>query len=136
MKGKFFVTDDREGFRRLIPGKQLHAGKHPTFPIEQDHGNIRHDIARFRRRTKVVAKCEEMVAATLKLYRHYRDRPANLENLLGKTRSIFSQDSRNFIVRGGLNFQAAAFDQVGNLPPGVALMACDPRRTRLCSLAI
>ena len=90
MKGKVFVTEDREGFHRLVPGKQLYTGKDLTFPIEQDHGNIRHRLARFHRRTKVVSKCEEMVAATLKLYHHYHDCPENLEILLGKTRSIFS----------------------------------------------
>ena len=90
MKGKVFVTDDREGFHRLIPEKQLHTGTDLTFPIEQDHSNIRHYIARFRRRTKVVSKCGEMVADTLKLYQHYHDCTDNLENLLRKTRSIFN----------------------------------------------
>ena len=89
MKGKVFVTDDWEGYHRLIPEKQLYTGKDLTFPIEQDSGNIRHYLARFHRRTKVVSKCREMVAATLKVHHHYHDRPENLEILLGKTRSIF-----------------------------------------------
>ena len=90
MKGNIFVTDDWEDFHRLIPEKQLHTGKDLTFPIEQDHSNIRHYLARFRRRTKVVSKCPDMIAATLKLYHHYHDCLKNLEILLGKTRSIFS----------------------------------------------
>ena len=90
MKGKIFVTDDREGYHRLMPENQLYTGKDLTFPIEQDNGNIRHYPARFHRRTKVVSKCPEMVAATLKLHHHYHDNPENLENLLRKTRSIFS----------------------------------------------
>ena len=89
MKGKVFVTDDWEGYHRLIPEKQLYTGKDLTFPIEQDNGNIRHYLARFHRRTKVVSKCPGMVAATLKVYHHYHDCPENFEILLGKTRSIF-----------------------------------------------
>ena len=85
-----FVTDDWEGYIRPIPEKQLYTGKNLAFPIGQDNGNICQCLARFHRRTTVVSKCEEMVAATLKLYHHYHDCPGNLECLLGKTRSIFS----------------------------------------------
>ena len=73
-----------------MPEKQLHAGKDLTFPIGQARSNIRHSLARFRRRTKVASKCPAMVAAILKLYRHYRDCPENRAIPLGKTRSIFS----------------------------------------------
>ena len=55
------MTDNWEGFHRCIPEDQLFTGKNLTFPIEPDNGNIRHDLARFRRRTKVVAKSEKMV---------------------------------------------------------------------------
>jgi insertion element IS1 protein InsB len=61
LKGKTFLADDWEGFHRLIPQDQLFTGKDLTFSIEQDNSNIRHFLARFRRRTKVVSKAVEMV---------------------------------------------------------------------------
>src|SRR6202044_3669193 len=72
-KGKSFVTDDWEGYHRLIPDDQLFAGKDLTVPIEQDNSNIRHFLARFRRRTKVVSKVVEMVDLSLRIYHHFHD---------------------------------------------------------------
>ena len=76
-KGKTFVSDDWDGYHRLIPEKQLFTGKDLTIHIEQDNSNIRHFIARFRRRTKVVSKSEEMIDLSLRLYHHLHDTPAN-----------------------------------------------------------
>ena len=45
-------------------------------PIEQDNSNVRHCLARFRRRTKVVSKCRIMVDLSLRLLHHLQD-PAN-----------------------------------------------------------
>ena len=73
MEGRTFITDDWEGFHRLIPEDQLFTGKDLTFPIEQDNSNIRHYLARFRRRTKVVSKCSIMVDLSLRLHHHLRD---------------------------------------------------------------
>ena len=42
LEGKTFVTDDWEGYHRLIPDDQLFTGKDPTVPIEQDNSSIRH----------------------------------------------------------------------------------------------
>jgi insertion element IS1 protein InsB len=81
VEGRTFVTDDWEGYHRLIPEDQLFTGKDLTVPIEQDNSNIRHFLARFRRRTKVVSKSEEMVDLSLRLYHHLHD---NLENLAAK----------------------------------------------------
>jgi len=81
IEGKTFVADDWDGYHRLIPQGQLFTGKDLTFPIEQDNSNIRHFLARFRRRTKVVSKCEEMVDLSLRLYHHLHD---NLEALVEK----------------------------------------------------
>ena len=67
LAGKTFVTDDREGYHRVIPEAQLFTGKDLTFPIEQDNSNIRHCLARFRRRTKMVSKCRTMVDLSLRL---------------------------------------------------------------------
>ena len=70
VKGKVFITDDWEGYHRVIPEGQLFTGKDLTFPIEQDNSNVRHCLARFRRRTKVVSKCRTMVDLSLRLLHH------------------------------------------------------------------
>ena len=90
VEGKTFVADDWEGYHRLIPENQLFTGKDLTFPIEQDNSNIRHFLARFRRRTKVVSKVKEMVDLSLRLYHYLHDNPENLASLMGAFLSIFS----------------------------------------------
>ena len=70
VKDKVFVTDDWEGYHRVIPEAQLFTGKDLTFPIEQDNSRIRHCLARFKRRTKVVSKCRTMVDLSLRLLHH------------------------------------------------------------------
>ena len=74
--GRTFVTDDWEGCHRVTPEDQLFAGKDLTFPIEQDNSDVRHHLARFRRKTKVVSKCRTMVDLSLRLLHHLQD-PAN-----------------------------------------------------------
>ena len=73
LKGKTFVTDDWEGYHRLIPEDQLFTGKDLTFPIEQDNSRVRHCLARFRRQTKVVSKCRTMVDLSLRLLHHLQN---------------------------------------------------------------
>ena len=90
LKGKIFLTDDWEGFHRLIPEDQLFTGKDLTFSIEQDNSNIRHFLARFRRRTKVVSKVEEMVDLSLRIYHHFHDNPHNFAALAATFLCIFS----------------------------------------------
>ena len=59
---------------RLIPESQLFTGKDLTVPIEQDNSNIRHFLARFRRRTKVVSNAVEIVLdLSLRIYHHFHD---------------------------------------------------------------
>ena len=90
LEGKTFLTDDWAGYQRLIPEDQLFTGKDLTVSIEQDNSNIRHFVARFRRRTKVVSKVVEMVDLSLRAFHHFHD---NLEAFLEKAavfRSIFS----------------------------------------------
>jgi len=89
IEGKTFVTDDWEGYHRLIPEDQLFTGKDLTFSIEQDNSNIRHFLARFRRRTKVVSKSLEMVDLSLRIYQHFHDNPDNFVDL-ATIFSIFS----------------------------------------------
>lgn len=90
MEGRDFITDDWEGYHRLIPEDRLYTGKDLTFPIEQDNSNIRHFLARFRRRTKVVSKVEEMVDLSLRAYHYFHDNPLNFAILQNSFLSIFS----------------------------------------------
>jgi insertion element IS1 protein InsB len=83
------VTDDWEGFHRLIPAEQLFTGKDLTFPIEQDNSNIRHHLARFRRRSKVTSRARHMVDGALRLLCHLRQ-PENFLSLRDSFLSIFS----------------------------------------------
>src|SRR3954452_23390915 len=76
LAGRIFLTDDWEGFHRLIPAEQLFTGKDLTFPIEQDNSNIRHYLARFRRRSKVTSRARHMVDSSLRLLHHLM-RPEN-----------------------------------------------------------
>ena len=70
IEGNAFLTDGWEGFHRLIPEDQLFTGKDLTFPIEQDNSNIRHYLARFRRRSKVTSRAAHMVDSSLRLLHH------------------------------------------------------------------
>jgi insertion element IS1 protein InsB len=88
LEGHVFVTDDWEGFRRLIPGEQLFTGKDLTFPIEQDNSEVRHHLARSRRRSKVTSRARHMVDGALKLLCHLR-RPENFLPLRDNFLSIF-----------------------------------------------
>ena len=90
LQGKTFLADDWEGFHRLIPEDQLFTGKDLTFSIEQDNSNIRHFLARFRRRTKVVSKAVEMVDLSLRIYHHFHDNPRNFAALAATFLCIFS----------------------------------------------
>lgn len=67
------MTDEGEGFYRLIRENQLFTGKDRTFPIEQDNGNGRHYLARFRRRSKLTSRARHRVDKSLRLPAHYLD---------------------------------------------------------------
>lgn len=82
------MTDDWQGFHRLIPEHQLFAGKDLTFPIEQDNSAIRHRLARFRRRSKVTSRARHMVEGALRLSHHLRQ-PENFLPLRNSFLSTF-----------------------------------------------
>ena len=88
IEGHVFLTDDWEGFHRLIPEGQLFTGKDLTFPIEQDNSEVRHHLARFRRRSKVTSRARHMVDGALRLLCHLR-RPENFLPLRDSFLSIF-----------------------------------------------
>ena len=72
VEGNIPATDDWEGFRRLIPPDRPFTGKDLTFPIGQDNSEIRHHLARFRRRPRVTSRARHMVDGALKLLNHLR----------------------------------------------------------------
>ena len=86
IEGRIFLTDDWEGFHRLIPAEQLFTGKDLTFPIEQDNSDVRHYLARFRRRSKVTSRARHMVDSSLRLLHHLM-RPENF--LLHRDQFLF-----------------------------------------------
>jgi insertion element IS1 protein InsB len=88
IEGNIFLTDEWEGFHRLIPQEQLFTGKDLTFPTERDNGDVRHRLARFRRRSKVASRARHMVDGALKLLCRLR-RPENFLPLRDSFLSIF-----------------------------------------------
>ena len=82
-----FFTDEWRVFAKVIPQEQHFAGKEFTTSIEQDNSNIRHDIARFTRRTKVVSQSIDMVDKTMKLWIYFEN-PANFRYYQDKFLSI------------------------------------------------
>jgi insertion element IS1 protein InsB len=90
IEGKSFLTDHWEGYHRVIPEEQLYTGKDLIFSIEQDNSNIRHILARFRRKTKVVSRSERMVDLSLRLYHFLHDNPENLAQYANQFLSICS----------------------------------------------
>jgi insertion element IS1 protein InsB len=70
IEGRDFITDNYEAYHKLIPEAQLSTGKDLTYPIEQDNSNTRHYIGRFRRRSKITSRSQEMVNLSLLLPYH------------------------------------------------------------------
>jgi insertion element IS1 protein InsB len=75
------MTDDWEGFHRIIPADQLCTGKDFTCPIAQDNSHTRHYLAHFRRRSKVTSRRLKMVDLLLRLLCHMSN-PENLRKYL------------------------------------------------------
>ena len=71
LKNCIFYTDSWDAFSKVLPKEHHIIGKQHTVAIEQDNSNIRNDLARFTRRTKVVSKSEYMINLTLKLWQAF-----------------------------------------------------------------
>ena len=80
-----FVTDDWAGFKRLLPQDRHFTGKDLTFPIEASNSDIRHNLARFHRRSKVSSRNKEMVHASLLLFHHLQSPEIRLYPIKGGT---------------------------------------------------
>ena len=73
------VTDDWDGYHRMIPldelfiGKDLIRGAMYATPIKQDNSNVRHCPARFRCQTKMAFKCRTKVNLSLRPLHHLQN---------------------------------------------------------------
>lgn len=69
----FFITDEWPGFFRLLPEERHFYGKDLTFPVEQTNSDLRHQLARFTRKTKASSRSLLMVHLSLKLAHHLQN---------------------------------------------------------------
>src|SRR3954453_22423984 len=89
VEGNIFVTDDWEGFHRLIPAEQLFTGKDLTFPIEQENRHTPPPPPPSPRRSKVPWRARHTVDGALRLLCHLR-RPENFLPMRDSFLSIFA----------------------------------------------
>ena len=61
-----YATDTFPAYQSFVSGKHV-ASKKETHTIESSNANVRHYLARFRRRTKCYSKSEELVILSLYL---------------------------------------------------------------------
>ena len=85
-----FVTDEWGGFFRILTEKRHFFGKDLTFPIESTNSDIRHRLARFKRKSKVTSRSLDMVERSLLLFHFFQDYPQNLQPLIHSFLSFFS----------------------------------------------
>lgn len=65
-------TDNYVAYADIIDEMVLQQGKENTYQIEQNNACQRHWLGRFRRRTQIVSKNQEMVEISIALYARYR----------------------------------------------------------------
>jgi len=61
------ATDYWKSYNEMIPAEKLIQTKAETYTVESYNGQIRHLLARFRRKTKCYSKSMEMMTCSLKL---------------------------------------------------------------------
>ena len=62
---KKFCTDYWKVYKSLIPNEKLIQSKKETYTVESINCNIRHYLARFRRRSRCYSKCPTMVELSM-----------------------------------------------------------------------
>jgi len=85
-----FITDEWGGFFRILPENRHFWGKDLTFPIEGTNSDIRHRVARFKRKTKASSRSLDMVNRSLLLFHYFQDYPENLERWITGFLAFFS----------------------------------------------
>ena len=84
LKNCIFYTDSWDTFSKVLPSSQHIIGNQHTVAIERDNSNVRNDLARFTRCTKVVSKFEKMIDNTLKLWQAF-----HTSNLFSSLQQLF-----------------------------------------------
>ena len=62
------AADYWKSYNEMISKEQLVQTKSQTYTVESYNGQIRHFLARFRRKTKCYSKSEQMINYTLMLF--------------------------------------------------------------------
>ena len=84
-----FITDEWEGFFRCLPENRHFFGKDLTYIIEQTNSDIRHRLARFKRKSKASSRSIHMIHCSLKLFHYFQDRPENVTSFINPFLSFF-----------------------------------------------
>jgi insertion element IS1 protein InsB len=64
---RVYCTDHWKAYEKVIPVNQHYQGKDETYTVESKNSQIRHYLAKFRRRTKCYVKSIENVVMSLEL---------------------------------------------------------------------
>jgi insertion element IS1 protein InsB len=67
-----YCTDHGQVDAAVIPAERLGMSKDHTDAIARSHGRQRHGFGRFRRRSMIVSKSEELVGLTMALFAQFR----------------------------------------------------------------
>ena len=75
-----FVTADYwKSYNEMIPEEKLVQTKKETYTVESYNGQIRHFLARFRRKTKCYSKSVEMMTCSLQLLMAKRNKLISMQ---------------------------------------------------------
>lgn len=67
-KGKITFTDDLPSYAAVLPQGAHFTGKSLTQKLESLNANVRHQLARFARRTRCTTKCSHMAYLSALLF--------------------------------------------------------------------
>jgi IS1 family transposase len=84
----YYATDDYKVYGQILPEEQHAVGKDLTYTIEQHNSDTRHWQGRFKRKSKVVSHCKEMVRLSVIAVEHVM-KCGGLEKLRSVYSSIF-----------------------------------------------
>jgi IS1 family transposase len=73
LNGCTFYTDGWDVFAKVLPCERHFVGKQHTTAVESNNSNTRHNIGRFKRKSKIVSKCENAVESSLKLWASFSE---------------------------------------------------------------
>jgi insertion element IS1 protein InsB len=74
------ATDYWKSYNEMIPQKRLVQTKAETYTVESYNGQIRHFLARFRRKTKCYSKSEKMIEYSLILLMAKRNKLISMQS--------------------------------------------------------